>query len=65
MNKWMMSAAEAVSDIPSGASLAVGGFGVCGVPARHPDRATFGGGQFAAPPRVENTAHHRSPRPAV
>ena len=32
MNKWMMSAAEAVSDIPSGASLAVGGFGVCGVP---------------------------------
>jgi 3-oxoacid CoA-transferase subunit A len=32
MNKWMMSAGEAVSDIPSGASLAVGGFGVCGVP---------------------------------
>ena len=32
MNKWMMSAAEAVADIPSGASLAVGGFGVCGVP---------------------------------
>jgi 3-oxoacid CoA-transferase subunit A len=32
MNKLMMSAAEAVSDIPSGASLAVGGFGVCGVP---------------------------------
>jgi 3-oxoacid CoA-transferase subunit A len=28
----MTSAAEAVSDIPSGASLAVGGFGVCGVP---------------------------------
>ena len=28
----MMSAAEAVSDIPSGASLAVGGFGVCLVP---------------------------------
>jgi 3-oxoacid CoA-transferase subunit A len=32
MNKLVISAAEAVSDIPSGASLAVGGFGVCGVP---------------------------------
>ncbi|MFD5347329.1 CoA-transferase, partial [Streptomyces anulatus] len=26
------SAAEAVADIPSGASLAVGGFGLCGIP---------------------------------
>jgi 3-oxoacid CoA-transferase subunit A len=32
MNKVLGSAAEAVADIPSGASLAVGGFGVCGVP---------------------------------
>src|SRR5574338_1167314 len=27
------SAADAVADIPSGSSLAVGGFGVCGIPA--------------------------------
>ncbi len=33
MNKVMGSAAEAVSDIPRGATLAVGGFGLCGVPA--------------------------------
>ncbi|MGP4086236.1 CoA transferase subunit A [Streptomyces sp. KR55] len=32
MDKTVSSAAEAVADIPSGASLAVGGFGVCGVP---------------------------------
>jgi 3-oxoacid CoA-transferase subunit A len=32
MNKLMASAAEAVADIPDGALLAVGGFGVCGVP---------------------------------
>jgi 3-oxoacid CoA-transferase subunit A len=31
-NKVMNSAAEAVADIPDGASLAVGGFGLCGVP---------------------------------
>lgn len=29
----MGSAAEAVADIPSGATLAVGGFGLCGIPA--------------------------------
>ena len=29
----MATAAEAVADIPSGASLAVGGFGLCGIPA--------------------------------
>ena len=28
----LMSAAEAVADIPDGATLAVGGFGVCGIP---------------------------------
>ena len=28
----LVSAAEAVADIPSGATLAVGGFGVCGIP---------------------------------
>ncbi|HEY2639663.1 MAG TPA: CoA-transferase [Streptosporangiaceae bacterium] len=27
------SAAEAVGDVPSGASLAVGGFGLCGIPS--------------------------------
>ena len=33
MDKVVPSAAEAVADIPSGASLAVGGFGLCGVPS--------------------------------
>ncbi|MBG6183730.1 3-oxoacid CoA-transferase subunit A [Arthrobacter sp. CAN_A214] len=33
INKVVDSAAEAVADIPDGASLAVGGFGLCGVPA--------------------------------
>ena len=28
----MMTAAEAIADIPNGATLAVGGFGVCGIP---------------------------------
>ncbi len=32
MDKVVASAAEAVSDIPDGARLAVGGFGLCGVP---------------------------------
>jgi 3-oxoacid CoA-transferase subunit A len=32
MDKVVPSAAEAVSDIPDGASLAVGGFGLCGIP---------------------------------
>ncbi len=32
MDKVVASAAEAVSDIGSGASLAVGGFGLCGIP---------------------------------
>ncbi len=32
LNKVMSSAAEAVADIPDGASLAVGGFGLCGIP---------------------------------
>jgi 3-oxoacid CoA-transferase subunit A len=31
MDKLMTSAAEAVADIPDGASLAVGGFGLCGI----------------------------------
>ncbi|MBA3419856.1 MAG: CoA transferase subunit A [Geodermatophilaceae bacterium] len=34
MDKVVSTAAEAVSDIPEGASLAVGGFGLCGVPIR-------------------------------
>jgi len=33
MDKVVGSAAEAVADIPSGASLAVGGFGLCGIPS--------------------------------
>jgi 3-oxoacid CoA-transferase subunit A len=33
MDKTAPSAASAVADIPSGASLAVGGFGLCGIPA--------------------------------
>lgn len=32
LDKEVASAAEAVADIPAGASLAVGGFGLCGVP---------------------------------
>ncbi|MEV8569588.1 CoA transferase subunit A [Streptomyces sp. NPDC051322] len=32
--KLRMSAADAVADIPDGASLAVGGFGLCGIPGR-------------------------------
>ncbi|MBW8764831.1 MAG: CoA transferase subunit A [Geodermatophilales bacterium] len=32
MNKIVASAAEAVADIPPGATLSVGGFGLCGVP---------------------------------
>jgi 3-oxoacid CoA-transferase subunit A len=34
MNKVVLSAAEAVADIPSGATLAVGGFGLCGIPSQ-------------------------------
>ncbi|MBA3741787.1 CoA transferase subunit A [Sporichthya sp.] len=33
MDKVVASAAEAVADIPHGATLAVGGFGLCGIPA--------------------------------
>ncbi len=33
MDKVVASAVEAVADIPDGASLAVGGFGLCGVPS--------------------------------
>ncbi|WP_081684238.1 CoA-transferase [Granulicoccus phenolivorans] len=33
MDKTAKNAAEAVADIPAGASLAVGGFGVCGIPS--------------------------------
>ncbi|MCW2852658.1 MAG: 3-oxoacid CoA-transferase, subunit [Nocardioides sp.] len=33
MDKVVTSAAEAVADIPSGSTLSVGGFGLCGVPA--------------------------------
>ncbi|MEO6505086.1 MAG: CoA-transferase, partial [Terrimesophilobacter sp.] len=32
INKVVASAAEAVADIPPGASVAVGGFGLCGIP---------------------------------
>jgi 3-oxoacid CoA-transferase subunit A len=33
VDKVVSSAAEAVADIPHGASIAVGGFGICGIPA--------------------------------
>ncbi len=33
MDKVIVSAGEAIADIPDGATLAVGGFGLCGVPA--------------------------------
>ncbi|WP_042375079.1 CoA transferase subunit A [Streptacidiphilus neutrinimicus] len=33
MDKVIATAAEAVADIPDGASLAVGGFGLCGIPS--------------------------------
>lgn len=33
MDKTVTSAREAVADIPAGASLAVGGFGLCGIPS--------------------------------
>jgi 3-oxoacid CoA-transferase subunit A len=33
MDKVMTSAAEAVADIPSGSTISVGGFGLCGIPA--------------------------------
>jgi 3-oxoacid CoA-transferase subunit A len=33
MDKVVSSAAEAVADIPSGATVAVGGFGLCGIPS--------------------------------
>ena len=32
LDKVVGSAQEAVADIPSGATLAVGGFGLCGIP---------------------------------
>jgi 3-oxoacid CoA-transferase subunit A len=34
VNKVVPSAGEATSDIPDGASLAIGGFGLCGIPVR-------------------------------
>jgi acyl CoA:acetate/3-ketoacid CoA transferase alpha subunit len=34
VDKVMASPAEAVADIPDGAVLAVGGFGICGLPIR-------------------------------
>jgi 3-oxoacid CoA-transferase subunit A len=43
MNKVYPSAAAAVADIPSGASLAVGGFGVCGIPSELIDALLNGG----------------------
>ena len=33
MDKVSASAADAVADIPDGATLAVGGFGLCGIPS--------------------------------
>src|SRR3954466_16037482 len=33
MDKVVQSAAEAVADVPDGATIAVGGFGLCGIPS--------------------------------
>ncbi len=33
LDKTVGTAAEAVADIPSGSSLSVGGFGLCGIPS--------------------------------
>ena len=33
MDKVIVTAAEAVSDIPNGAAIACGGFGICGIPS--------------------------------
>ena len=33
LDKVVSSAAEAVADIPDGATLSVGGFGLCGIPS--------------------------------
>jgi hypothetical protein len=46
MDKVFASAAEAVADIPRGASLAVGGFGICGIP-RRAHMPSGGSGPFA------------------
>ncbi|MBV9972923.1 MAG: succinyl-CoA--3-ketoacid-CoA transferase, partial [Candidatus Eremiobacteraeota bacterium] len=32
MDKVVPTAAQAVADVPNGASIAVGGFGLCGIP---------------------------------
>jgi acyl CoA:acetate/3-ketoacid CoA transferase alpha subunit len=32
LSEWLCSADEAVADIPDGAKLLVGGFGLCGIP---------------------------------
>ncbi|WP_459986855.1 CoA-transferase, partial [Nocardioides sp. AN3] len=33
MNKVIPSASDAVADIPDGATISVGGFGLCGIPS--------------------------------
>jgi 3-oxoacid CoA-transferase subunit A len=33
MNKVILTASEAIADIPNGAAIACGGFGICGIPA--------------------------------
>ena len=43
MDKVVASAAEAVADIADGSSLAVGGFGLCGIPVGADRRAARGG----------------------
>ena len=44
MNKVVASAREAVADIGDGASIAVGGFGLCGIPHNLIDALLEGGG---------------------
>ena len=48
MDKVVASAAEAVADIPDGATVAVGGFGLCGIPSVLIDGAARGRDEGAA-----------------
>src|SRR5215475_11330747 len=43
MDKTVATAAEAVADIPDGASMAVGGFGLCGIPTALIDALHYAG----------------------
>ena len=58
MDKTFASAAEAVADIPDGASLAVGGFGLCGIP-HHAHRGAARAGRDGSGDRLEQLRRRR------